>query len=425
MSESSIAFSRIPSNNLVPLFYVEFSNVNAGVNLFQQPSLLIGQTAVALPAVPVFVPSLAVARSLFGARSMLGRMCSVYFQQDSSGVWCLPVADAGTAAAATGSITVTGTATLPGTIWLYVAGFSVPVGVNVGDTPTVIAGNIVTAIMGTLDLPLTATAAASVVTLTAVHKGLQGNNIDVLLNYGGTQAGQVLPVGITVTIVPMANGTLDPDMAFVAAAIGDQPFDFIGHPYSGATELTEFTSLMNDATGRWAWNRQDYGHVFTMQAGTLSSLMTAGGTMNDQHQTIIGVNGSPSPPWDWVADWMGAVAVSIRNLASRPLQTLSLLSVLAPAQANWWNYAAQQQLLLSGIAVPAFSAYGQPAIVRCVTTYKFNSYGVADQSYLDVETMFTLMAITRQLKAALMYEPANPRFQEQLALVRTELEKTR
>ncbi|HVE20653.1 MAG TPA: phage tail sheath C-terminal domain-containing protein [Acidocella sp.] len=400
-SQSGIAFSNIPQANLVPLFFVEFSNVNAGVNLTQQPTLLIGQSANAQPAVPVFVPSLGVARNLFGARSMLGRKFSTYSQQDNSGAWCLPAPDAVGAVAATGSIVVTGPATLPGAIALYVAGMSIPVGVNIGDSGTVIAANIAAAINATLDLPLNATSAAGTVTLTAVHGGVQGNNIDIRLNYRGLQAGESLPQGASVTITPMANGAIDPDMGFVANAIGDAPYDFIAHPYSGVSQLAMFTSLMNDATGRWAWNRQDYGHIFTMQPGTISSLLTTGGTINDQHQTIVGVDGSPSPPWDWATDWTGAVAVSTRALASRPLQTLSMQTVLAPQQENWWNYASQQQLLSNGIAVPGFSSYSNPTIVRSVTTYQRNAFGVADQSYLDVETMFTLMAITRQLKAAL------------------------
>ena len=401
-SPGAIAFSRIPQGNLVPLFFVEFSSVNGGVNLNQQPTLLIGQSAIAQSAVPVFIPSVSVARSLFGARSMLGRMCTTYLQQDNAGpLWALPVADATGSVAATGTITITGPATLPGAIPLYIAGQNIPVAVNIGDTATIIAGNMVSAINAVLDLPVTATNAAGVVTITAVHKGVQGNNIDIRTAYRGSQAGEVIPSGVTVAIVPMANGATDPDMAFLATALADQAFDFIAHPYSGATQLPEFTSLLNDATGRWAWNRQSYGHAFTMQPGTAASLMTTGLTINDQHQTIIGVQASPSPPWDWAADWTGAVAVAIRAQPARPLQTLSMKTALAPAQSSWWNYTSQQALLSGGIAVPGFSTYSLPTIVRSVTTYRLNSFGVADQSYLDCETLFTLMAMTRQLKAAI------------------------
>jgi phage tail sheath gpL-like len=401
----SIAFSRIPANNLVPLFYVEFSNVNAGVTSNQKPSLLIGQytppsSGAPAPSVPVFIASPTVARSLFGARSMLGRMCSTYLTQDVSGLWCVPVPDAAGSAAAVGTLTVTGTATGPGAVPLYIAGLSIPVGVFVGDTPTVIAADIVAAVNATLDLPVVATASAGVVTLTAAHKGAQGNNIDIRLAYLGPQAGEVLPAGVSIAISPMAGGTIDPDMAFLAAALGDAPYDFTGHPFSTAADLTEFTTLMNDASGRWAPTRQVYGHVYTMQPGTLSSEMTTGASINDQHQTIIGVRGSPSPPWDWVADWLGAAAVSVRNNPRQPLQTLPLLTVKPPAQASWWIYAEKQALLTAGISYPEFNTAGQVFIGRSVTTYKTNAFGVTDASYQADTTMFTLMEITRRLKNA-------------------------
>ena len=38
-------------------------------------------------------------------------------------------------------------------------------------------------------------------------------------------------------------------------------------------------------------------------------------------------------------------------------------------------------------------------VLRAVTTYQLNGFGQPDQSYLDVETLYTLMAVTRQLAA--------------------------
>lgn len=398
----NIAFSRIAANNLVPLFFVEFNNKNAGVNFSTQASLLIGQSSVTNPALPIFIPSPAFAYQAFGQNAMLARMCAVYFAQDNAGpLYALPLADATGAVKAAGSVTVAGAATQSGAIALYVAGNYIPVGVNAGDSAATIAQNLYAAIQNTLGLPVTAVIAGDVINITALHGGTQGNNIDLRLNYLGPQAGQITPNGVTITIVAMTGGSVDPDLGSVAAALGDQPFDFIGHPYADSAQLAEVTALMNDATGRWAWNRQVYGHSFTMAPGQLAALLTLGSAINDQHQTIIGVNGSPSPPWDWVADWMGAVAVSARNLPSQPLQTLAMQTVLAPPASLWWNYTSKQQLLSNGIAVPDCTSYAKPVIDRCVTTYQKNSFGVQDESYLDAETLFTLMAITRQLKAAI------------------------
>ena len=59
-----------------------------------------------------------------------------------------------------------------------------------------------------------------------------------------------------------------------------------------------------------------------------------------------------------------------------------------------------QALLSNGIALPAVGQDGSVSILRCVTTYQVNRYGTPDQSYLDYETLATLAAITRRLKAA-------------------------
>lgn len=405
-TSTGVPFQNIPNNFLPPLFYVEFNNSLAGVQGNQaQPSLLIGQMQSSGSATvnqPVYVPSPAAAAGLFGKNSMLARLCAVYFACDPVGpLYALPLSDATGAAAAAGTFTITGPATAAGTISAYVGRFLVTVGVNAGDTATVMATNLVAAINATNLIPVTATNTAGVVTVTAVNKGLQGNNIVLAINYLGAVAGQVLPAGVGVTITAMTGGATDPDLAGVAAAIGDEPFDFIGHPYGETTQMGEMTTTMNDTSGRWAWNRQDYGHTWTATPGTLTSLLTYSTTLNDQHCTDIAVVNSLADPVDFVADWMGVVAVSLRNLPSQPLQTLALQTV-PPVPLNQRLTLAQENTLLqAGFAVPR-SRNTNVVIGQDVTTYKFNAQSQPDASYRYTTTLFTLMAITRQIKAALV-----------------------
>ncbi len=403
----SVSFQNIPANFLPPLFYVEFNNTLAGVlGNQQQPSLLIGQmqaAGTAAPGVPVFVPSPAQAVSLFGANSMLARMCATYFAADPVGpLWALPLADAAAGAAATGSFTITGPAGGAGTIFAYIGRQLVQAGVNAGDTASVIASNLAAAINATPLVPVTASAAAGVVTVTAVNKGAQGNNINLGLNLLGQTAGQSLPAGVGIAIAAMSGGVSDPDLASIAAALGDQLFDFIGNPYGEATQIGEMTQTMNDATGRWAWNRQDYGHVWTASPETITSALTLANTLNDQHCTFIPLIGFAADPADFVADWMGTAAVSLRNLPSQPLQSLQLSTVMAAPRASWLTLAQENTLLAAGCAVPRSDVYGNVTIGQDVTTYKTNAQGVPDGSYRYTTTLFTLMAITRQLKNALV-----------------------
>lgn len=413
----SVTFSNIPQTLYEPLFYVEFSNVQAGVNQQVQPALLIGQSLLGSSPEPEFVPSAQWASQYFGSKSMLARMAKTYFASDPVGpLYALPLNDNPAGATATIDVLIQGTATGNGTIWMYVAGILVPVGVQTGQTPAQIAANLVAAGNASIE-PLPGTFAVSssgaiaIVTFTSAHNGALSNLIDIRFNYLGAASGQVFPSGVSVTTNNLMAGNSDPDLGGVAAAIADQPFDFIMYPYGIDPALfAEMTAVMSDQSGRWAWNRQSYGHCFTMAPGPNAAsptnfgvdLETVGATMNDQHQTFVGVQNPLNPPWDWVADWGGTVAPSIRALASRPLQTLELSTCVAPATADWFNFSTREQLLGSGIALPSFSTYGGPQILRSVTTYQRNSESQPDQSYLDCETLFTLMAITRQLKAALL-----------------------
>lgn len=408
MSQSiGAAFQHIPENFIPPLFYVEFNNQLAGVlGNTAQPALLIGQmqaTGSASPGQVVLIPSPALGMKLFGQNSMLARMCATYFNSDPTGpLYALPLADAAGSAAATGSYNFTGTAANAGTVFVAIGRFTIQVGVNLGDTAAVIAANAAAAINSLTLVPVTAAANNGALTLTAINAGLQGNNINLAINPLGLVGGQIMPGGIAATITPMSGGATDPDLASVPSVLGDQEFDFIGHPYGEAVQMAEMTAMMNDTTGRWAWNRQVYGHVWTATPGTINSLLTFANTLNDQHKDCIGLVGFSADPADFIADWLGVAAVSLRNLPSQPLQSLQLNTVVGANRANWLTLGQENILLGAGIAVPRSDRYGNVTIGQDVTTYKTNQFGQPDASYRYVTTLFTLMAITRQLKSALV-----------------------
>ena len=417
MSGNVIPFNQIPPNLRVPLFYAEFDNSQAGVSQPVQRRLIIGQSTTAQPAVPVYVPSAAWAASTFGPRSQIANAIAAYIANDPVGeLWALPLADATGSSAATGTVTVTGTATAAGTLNLYIGAGPTPfsptaqplqVGVNVGDTATVIAGNIAAAINANTPgspaayLRVTATSALGVVTLTAANKGTLGNQIPVVLNYLGARGGQVVAAGITVAIAAMAGGATDPSLATIATMLGVQPFDFIATPYSDLTNIGDTSALMSFTGGRWSYSSQIYGHVFSAHSDTLANLITYGTALNDPHTSIFAVNqASPTPPDIWCAAAMGQMAPSIVIQPNRPVQSLALIGVLPAPAANEFTFSNQQTLLTSGLAVAARGASGVAQIVRAVTTYQTNTYGQADTSYLDTETMYLSMAIIRALQAA-------------------------
>lgn len=398
----TVPFNLTPTNLRVPFFYAEMDASQAGYFSQNKRTLLLGQmlaTGTAAANVPTLVSSVSMAQSLFGRGSMLARMFALYRGIDTAGeVWVLPQVDNPAGAYATGSVTVSGPATASGTIALYVAGQLVQVGVTTGDTASTIASAIATAINAALDLPVTASAAAAVVTLTARHKGLLGNDISVLDSYYGSVSGEQLPAGVTLAYVAMSGGTANPVLTAAISAMGDEPYEYVVCPYSDATNLDALRVEFNDTAGRWAYNRMLFGHVYSALRGSLSSLVAFGQTRNDQHATIAGFEVDvPNPSYEYAAAYAGRNAAFLNANVSRPTQTGTLDGIKPARVGKRFLWSERQSLLNYGIAT-SVTQVGVVQIERAVTSYQKNALGYGDTSYLDSETLFQSAEFIRRMR---------------------------
>lgn len=397
-----IAFKQIPANIRVPLFYAELDNSQANSATQNQRTLIIGQmtSAGAGPAnIPALMQSQGNVQQIAGVGSMLDLMVSAYRKNDSFGeVWVLPLADPGGGVLATGSITFTGASTAAGTINAYIGGVLASAPVPAGATTSALANYLGAAIATTPGMPVTASVSGSAINLVANNAGLSGNDIDIRFNYLGNAGGQSLPAGVAATIVAMASGAGTPVLTTGIANLGSKPFDFIICPYTDSTSLGALAAFLNDTSGRWAWSQQIYGHVFTALRGTSGTLTTFGAGRNDQHASVMGFYDSPSPNWIWAPAYGGACAQSLRNDPGLPVQTIQVFGVLAPPVQSQFLLTIQNTLLYSGIGTFSVDDSGAVRLQNVVTSYLTNAYGQPDNSYLEVETMFTLMFVLRFLK---------------------------
>lgn len=398
----SVSFPTIPSDLRVPLFWAEMDNSEANTTQSSGPSLLIGfssaDSTIAKNKLTI-MPSAALAGKVAGRGSQLARMVAQYRAVDPFGeLWVIAVTEPD-GETAKGTVTLTGNAQASGTLSLYIGAVRVQAAVVTGDAPVSVAATLAAAVNANADLPVTAAAAAGVVTLTARHKGLTGNDIPLALNYYGTVGSENTPDGVNVAIVAMAGGTGSPSLATTVAAMGDEPFDFIGTPFSDSASLATLALEMSDSSGRWGYARQLYGHVYTAKIGTLSELVAYGDTMNNQHISAAGYE----PAVQTAADELVALrtarnAVFIRVDPARPTQTGELTGALPAPAGSRFTLTEQQSLLKHGIAT-AYAESGVLRIQRDITTYQTNAYGVADNSYLDSETLHTSAYVIRQLKS--------------------------
>lgn len=406
----TVSFNYIPADNRVPLFYAEMDNSAANTAQDSGPSLLIGM-ALSDSDMPVnqlvIMPSKDLAKKMAGRGSQLARMVEAYRRVDPFGeLWVIAVPDNGQAA--TGTITFSGTATDAGSVNLYIGTTRVQVTAAANDTGADTAQALLAAINGNPDLPVTAqykvTSAGpdqGTLELTAVNGSVSGNSIPLSLNYYGTASGEEVPAGLSIQIGKMSGGAGDPDLTGTIAAMGDEPFDYIGLPFSDSASLQLMATEMNDSSGRWSYIRQLYGHVYTARTGTLSELVAYGDTFNYQHITIAGYEPDVQTAVDeLVAYRLARQAVFLRNDPARPTQTGELTGALPAPTGKRFTITEQQSLLMHGIAT-AYTESGILRIQRDITTYKTNAYGVADNSYLDSETLHTSAYVLRRLKSVI------------------------
>lgn len=402
---STIPFRYIPSTLRLPGAYFELDNSQANTAQANQRALIIGQitaSGVATPNVPIISGGQGDANLQGGANSQLANMLAAYRLNDSFGeVWYLPLADAAGSTAAVGSIAFTAAPTVGGVMALYIAGQVVTVPVTAAQATTSIAAALSAAINLLPAMPVTATVTASTVTLTADNKGLCGNEIDIRFNYYGAAGGEATPTGLAYTIVAMTGGATNPTLTTALGNLGDMAFDFIVCPYTDATSLTAVAGLLNDSVGRWSWQSQLYGHSISAFSGTFGANTTLGLTQNNQHQTILGFNSSPTPSWVWAAALAGQVAVSVRADPGIPLQNMALAGVLAPPTQSRFIATQRETLLFDGISTFTVQQDGTVQTENIITTYQLNAQGVPDDSYLELETMFQLMLEIRTLQAML------------------------
>lgn len=385
-----IGFNDIPAALRLPGVYIEFNNRLAGGNDIQRKVLYIGQrlsTGSVAAGVPTRVTNVeAQPDDYFGRGSMLAEMLRAGKAVDPwMDTWSIALDENGAGVAATGTITATGPATADGTINLYIAGKRVQVAVTAAQAQNSIATAIAAAINADGTLPVTAAVngvTLNQVDLTCRWKGETGNAIDVRTNYYG----ESLPKGVGVTIVALAGGTSNPDIATAIAALGNEWWNWIVMPFTDAANLAALETELND---RWGPMQQIGARAFTAHRGTHSATTTFGNGRNSPHVTCIGAGIAPEPPYIWAAVNAQAAAEQLAIDPARPLNTVELTALKAPAIEDRWTDTERNLALYDGISTYKVIA-GRCVIEKQITMYQLNAAGIADTSYLPIHVPETL-----------------------------------
>lgn len=248
-----------------------------------QQVLFVGQftgTAVTAGSLVKNIGSAGEESALFGQRSMLATMIREFRKINTvSRVDAIPLADPG-GVAATSDILFAGTATEDGSLTFYVQSrelhkFEVPVS-NL-DTAEDISNALAALITADTTVLVTASdVTADTTELTASFLGTEGNSIGLQL------VGSV--AGITVTMPPMAGGTLSPTTAGIFSVVGDIRYQTVVWPSSYTkSDVTGFLDPRFNPTGQVL-----DGVAISAETDSAANLITSVSTLNSESFTLLG-----------------------------------------------------------------------------------------------------------------------------------------
>ncbi|WP_447077673.1 phage tail sheath subtilisin-like domain-containing protein [Shewanella algae] len=388
-----MALGNIPNDIKVPLVYIDIDNSQAlsGTPALAQKVLVIGQQLATGSAAALTLNRITSSESqmdaLYGYGSMLSRMLKMFRKSNAyTDVYAMGVELAG-ATAAKGEITVAAASAKAGVIALLIAGESVQVAVTEADSAATIATAIIAKVNANTHLPVTAAlkaATTETVELTCKWTGSTGDDIDIRYNY---YDGEVLPSGVTLTVVDMTGGAGTPDMDAVIAAIPNEWYNHIVMPFNDTQSLNK---LRDELVTRWGPLKMIEGIAYTAFRGTFAETGAFGTARNDYLFTCIGTNQAPHSPYEFAAAYAGQASYSLGIDPARPLQTLVMTGLLPPAKEIQWDSTERNLLLGDGIATYMVTPGGEVAIEREVSMYRENAFGDPDPSYLDITTPATL-----------------------------------
>ncbi len=391
------AFNLIPADLRVPGTRVEIDASQAQVGTPTLPSrvLVIGSRLAAgtvAEGVLRRVTSDGQSELWWGKGSMLDAMTKVVRGHSAQArlveVWNIAIDDDGGAVAATGTITLVGAATEDGVLDVRVAGRRVRTAISSGDNETAAAAAVVAS--DHTDTPTSVGNVAGVITYTARNAGEAGNDIDIRVD--------VIPAGLTATVVPMASGATNPDVTATIALITAKQWTSIISNYNDDANLDLLEAEMDRRDGPLV---DQPGHVFAGLTDELAAALIFGAARNSRHSTIIHLRASPSPPWE-LAAW-GTMVDEIesdparprnrRGGTVRPSSGADVDGIAPPDPTARLIDEDHESLLRSGITPLQSDDFDKITTIRMITTNQLDDLGNASKTFLDITTPRTLDAL--------------------------------
>ena len=396
--------SNVTGSSLAAGTFVGLRNevINPSVSVLKRKIVIVGVAdATKLSGgltvdTPRMVSSAEEVGAIAGRGSQIHRLAIATYR-GSQGVeaWIIPQAEGGADAAAEGTITVTTTSTESGTIALYVNGIRIAVNVATGDDESAIAAAIVDSVTANMDLPVTASAALGVVTLTAKSKGSFGNDISITTNLN---QGDFDVVGVSLAIVDMAGGTGVGDITLALAAMGEgdsaneNHYTAMVHGYGVDTTtlnaISQYVGEGNTTTGCYDKlnGRFFRSLVCSVDNDLAAEVVISDGRKYDRTNGLLVVPNSPSHPSEIAALAMGMMERVNTNLPNGSYFDMVLEGVYAGATRWCDSWDSRDIAVRSGISPTAVKS-GAVVLQNVITFYRPDSVASANNGYRSMRNI--------------------------------------
>lgn len=186
-------------------------------------------------------------------------------------------------------------------------------------------------------------------------------------------------IGITVV------GEEEPDITPALDALAGGGYNILVPAWSSQVVLTALRAHIDTVTD--AIEQQAVIGVGA-STDTLAALTVVAAAINSGAITVGWLPGSASTAAEIAAAY--AAAIASEQDPARPLNTLPLTGIQAPAVADRTTRTEQESALANGITPLEVGPGDVVQIVRAISTYTKNPGGVADIALLDLTTMRTL-----------------------------------
>lgn len=387
---TQINFDRIPTSLRKPGVYTEYNARNAVTALptNEQEVLIVAPANKAFEggfSKPERIFNDADAATLFGAGSWAHLMAKVAMRNNSLiRLSVIGLADNAAGIAATGSVTLTGTATTQGTIRLNLAGTDYLLSVAKGETAANVATRLAAVINGATDCPVSANATNNRIELAAKCKGEIGNEIYLAIE---SDVGD-----LSVAASAFANGANNAELAPALASVSGSHYHVIISPFADdknaaalRTHLDTVSAPLEKkpAIGVLAWR------------GTMATGTTYAEKINHERISIAWYKGALESH-ALIAAGYGAIIAGEEDPA-KPLNTLEIkgLQEVDPTQTPLLTEA--NQALFHGLT-PVTVVNHRVRIMRAITTYTKSATNTDDPSYLDLTTIRSLDYVRKAIE---------------------------